>query len=148
MRRNFDEKFAVLKRGPHYAKGHRYNTVKDALEDGAVVMAYGYVLSILISKSCVAEEEKGFNGEGRSFVNNVIQFFVLGLSLYSIALIYTSISHDTIIKHTVKCKYCRKSISEKVSVSSDQDQLPGRSGPRLTFLPGKALRELYELARW
>ena len=39
--RNFDEKFAVLKRGPSYHKHHGYNTVKMAQNDGAVVMTYG-----------------------------------------------------------------------------------------------------------
>ena len=42
--RNFDEKFAVLRGGPGYEVGGRgYTTVKMALEDGAVVMSYGYV---------------------------------------------------------------------------------------------------------
>lgn len=40
--RNFDEKFAVLKKGPRYGEsGQGYTTMKLALEDGAVVMAYG-----------------------------------------------------------------------------------------------------------
>lgn len=41
--RNFEEKFAVLKAGPRYGEGggRGYNTVKLALEDGAVVMAWG-----------------------------------------------------------------------------------------------------------
>jgi len=89
LRRNFNEKFAVLRRGPHYTKGHGYNTLKQALDDGAVVMAYG------------------------SFLNNVFNFLAIGLSLYTIALIYARVSHDSIIKQTVKCKYCRKSISPK-----------------------------------
>ena len=44
--RNFDEKFAVLKAGPHYGQGpgRGYNTMKLALEDGAVIMSWGYVL--------------------------------------------------------------------------------------------------------
>ncbi|KAL8960440.1 MAG: hypothetical protein Q9193_002860 [Seirophora villosa] len=38
--RNLEEKFAVLRQGPEYeARG--YNTLKQALDDGAVVMAYG-----------------------------------------------------------------------------------------------------------
>ncbi len=40
--RNLDEKFAVLRRGAHQAGG--YNTSKQALDDGAVVMAYGFDL--------------------------------------------------------------------------------------------------------
>ncbi|CAF9926725.1 MAG: hypothetical protein HETSPECPRED_006406 [Heterodermia speciosa] len=41
INRNFDEKFAVLKKGPNYEQNSGYNTLKQALEDGAVVMAYG-----------------------------------------------------------------------------------------------------------
>lgn len=40
VNRNLEEKFAVLRRGQHY-KGHGYNTMQQALDDGAVVMAYG-----------------------------------------------------------------------------------------------------------
>ncbi len=39
INKNFEEKFAVLRKGPQYDAG--YNTLKQALEDGAVVMAYG-----------------------------------------------------------------------------------------------------------
>ncbi|KAJ9604377.1 hypothetical protein H2200_011211 [Cladophialophora chaetospira] len=121
LRRNFDEKFAVLRRGPHYTKGHGYNTLKQALDDGAVVMAYGYVN---LTSTFLREEERA-NGRGSSFLNNVINFFALGFSLYAIALIYSSVSHDSIIKKTVKCKYCRKSISPKakrcVNCTSWQD---------------------------
>lgn len=45
IERNFGEKFAVLRAGPRYGEGEGegrgYNTVKVALEDGAVVMAWG-----------------------------------------------------------------------------------------------------------
>ena len=37
--KNLPEMFAVLRKGPHGAKG--YNTVEQAKEDGAVIMAYG-----------------------------------------------------------------------------------------------------------
>jgi len=45
INRNLDEKFAVLQRGPHYntTNGIGYNTLLEAADDGAVVMAYGYV---------------------------------------------------------------------------------------------------------
>lgn len=49
------------------------------------------------------------------FINKVINFLGLGLSLYALAGTYQYFSHDPIIKHTVKCKYCRKRINEKVS---------------------------------
>jgi large conductance mechanosensitive channel len=42
LHRNFDEKFAVLRRGPHYVKEKGYNTLEQARNDGALVLAYGY----------------------------------------------------------------------------------------------------------
>ena len=55
VNRNLDEKFAVLKRGSNYVKDHGYNTMKMALDDGAVVMAYGYVaLSFLLIIQCAS----------------------------------------------------------------------------------------------
>ncbi|KAK0510234.1 hypothetical protein JMJ35_007628 [Cladonia borealis] len=98
--RNFDEKFAVLRRGSGYKEGG-YTTVKMALEDGAVVMSYG------------------------TFINKVFNFFGIGISLYIIANVYTWVSNDAVIKNTVKCKFCRKRISEKaqrcVNCTSWQD---------------------------
>ena len=44
--RNFEEKFAVLRGGPEGKRG--YMTVKQALEDGAVVLRYGYVMPFSI----------------------------------------------------------------------------------------------------
>jgi hypothetical protein len=40
-----DEKFAVLRRGPLFNEtdGIGYNTLKQAADDGAVVLAYGFV---------------------------------------------------------------------------------------------------------
>ena len=38
----------------------------------------------------------------------------VGFSLYLIALMYQFMSKDPIIKRTVKCRFCRKLISEKV----------------------------------
>lgn len=42
LHRNLDEKFAVLRRGPHYVKWNGYNTLEQARDDGALVLAYGY----------------------------------------------------------------------------------------------------------
>lgn len=39
---------------------------------------------------------------------------MLGFALYGLAHFYTMVSHDPIIKHTKKCKYCRQRINEKV----------------------------------
>ncbi|MCJ1456225.1 hypothetical protein MMC28_006585 [Mycoblastus sanguinarius] len=101
INRNFEEKFAVLRGGEHYSEGRRYNTIKMALDDGAVIMAYG------------------------TFLNKLFNFLGVGISLYTIAHVYTWVSKDSIIKNTVKCKFCRKRISEKaqrcVNCTSWQD---------------------------
>lgn len=82
----------MLRGGPRYDRGEAgYNTVEQALDDGAVVLAYG------------------------SFLDKVVRFFIVGFSLYAIGRVYGWASSDNIIKYTVKCKYCRKRISEKVS---------------------------------
>jgi large conductance mechanosensitive channel len=42
----------------------------------------------------------------------------VGFSLYGLAALYQYLSKDPIIKHTVKCRYCRKRINEKVGETS------------------------------
>lgn len=37
---NLDFKFAVLQAGPHYREWGGYNTIDQAQDDGAVIMAY------------------------------------------------------------------------------------------------------------
>lgn len=37
-----DQKFAVLMAGPRYVEGEGYNTLTQARDDGALVLAYGY----------------------------------------------------------------------------------------------------------
>lgn len=51
-----------------------------------------------------------------TFLNKLLSFFGMGLVLYAIAGFYQWVSSDTIIKHSIKCRYCRKRISEKVSL--------------------------------
>lgn len=41
LNKNLEEKFAVLRAGPNLPADGGYNTLKQAQEDGAVVMAYG-----------------------------------------------------------------------------------------------------------
>ncbi len=44
INRNLEEKFAVLRKGLYFnGTEGGYNTLKQALDDRAVVMAYGYV---------------------------------------------------------------------------------------------------------
>ncbi|KAH6659678.1 large-conductance mechanosensitive channel [Truncatella angustata] len=89
LNRNLDEKFAVLQKGPNFGELDGYTTLAIAQEDGAVVLAYGL------------------------FLNKCFNFLGMGLSLYGLAVIYEYLSHDAIIKHTVKCRYCRKQINIK-----------------------------------
>ena len=49
------------------------------------------------------------------FIRHVVSFLCLGLMLYVLASIYQYFSKDDIIKHTVKCRYCKKRVSAKVS---------------------------------
>ncbi|KAJ7066518.1 ion channel [Mycena amicta] len=86
MGRNLPAKFSVLRPGrtPHAT----YNTLAQAAADGAITLAWG------------------------SFVNNLITFFALGAVLYGVAEIYSMLTKESIIKHIVKCKYCRKDVSQ------------------------------------
>lgn len=52
-------------------------------------------------------------------MDNVVNLFGVGLALYLLAQVYVYFSHDPIIKRTVKCKYCRKYISQRVSSYCD-----------------------------
>ncbi|CAK5275801.1 unnamed protein product [Mycena citricolor] len=81
--RNLPAKFAVLRSGPNPP----YNTVEQATEDGAITLAWG------------------------AFLDNLITFFALGAVLYTYAQLYAIFTKESIIKHIVKCKYCRKDIS-------------------------------------
>lgn len=42
LNRNMDQKFAVLSKGPNYASEEGYNTLEQARDDGALVLAWGY----------------------------------------------------------------------------------------------------------
>jgi len=89
INRNIEEKFAVLRSGPNYNSSAGYNTLNQALDDGAVIMAYG------------------------SFIYQIVSFMMVGIALYGLANIFQLLSNDPIIKHTKKCRYCRKRVNEK-----------------------------------
>jgi large-conductance mechanosensitive channel len=59
LHRNLDEKFVVLMRGPHYDKERGYNTLEQARDDGALVMAYGYVRLLVKSSLYLDTKSKG-----------------------------------------------------------------------------------------
>ncbi|KAL4875242.1 large-conductance mechanosensitive channel [Aspergillus karnatakaensis] len=91
LNRNMDEKFAVLRRGPNYEIENGYNTIHQARDDGALVLGYGL------------------------FLETLVNFLGISLTLYALAQVYMFFSRDKIIKRQVKCRYCRKWISEKAS---------------------------------
>ncbi|KAJ7162560.1 gated mechanosensitive channel [Mycena crocata] len=84
MGRNLPAKFAVLRAGPNAP----YNTLKQAAEDGAVTLGYG------------------------AFLDSFVNFFALGAVLYAFAQVYSTFTKESIIKHIVKCQYCRKDVSQ------------------------------------
>jgi large conductance mechanosensitive channel len=43
LNKNMDQKFSVLYKGPNFTEPQGYNTVKQARDDGALVLAYGFV---------------------------------------------------------------------------------------------------------
>lgn len=90
---NLENKFAVLQPGPHHEAWGGYNTVDQAQEDGAIIMAYGV------------------------FLDKTINFVGLGLALYALAGAYQYLSRDPIIKHSVKCRYCKRKTLEEVSIA-------------------------------
>jgi hypothetical protein len=80
----------------------------------------------------------------RAFVNKLVNFLGVGLALYFVAALYDlSGNSDPIIKHMVKCKYCRKKISSRVYYHFF-NPVPFHAD----ILTGEALHQLYKLARW
>lgn len=67
----------------------------------------------------------------------------VGFALYGLANFYQWMSNDPIIKHTIKCPYCRKSISEKVTWP-----FFAVFQVSLLTLVGSPVHQLHELARW
>ncbi|KAF2114085.1 large-conductance mechanosensitive channel, partial [Lophiotrema nucula] len=86
LARNLPEKFAILKHGPNYdgTISNGYNTIDQALGDGAIVFAYG------------------------NFIDKIVRFFVIAVALWIIATVYGRLSDDQIVKKQVKCKFCKK----------------------------------------
>ena len=78
----------------------------------------------------------------RVFLDKTFTFFSLGLVLYGIAQLYAFLSKDSIIKHTVRCPYCRKFVSEKVRATRcSVDSV-------LIDHTGSSLCELHKLVGW
>jgi len=108
MSRNLEEKFLVLRKGPLYSKSGGYNTRHQAIDDGAVILTYGWVLYKLLLTNLTLTRNI------RAFFESLVNFIGIGVVLYFIGTVYGYLSKDSIIKHTVKCRFCRKEISSKV----------------------------------
>ncbi|OAG03041.1 uncharacterized protein CC84DRAFT_1057526, partial [Paraphaeosphaeria sporulosa] len=80
LARNLDEKFATLQHGPNYNAtiANGYNTKDQALNDGAIVFAYG------------------------NFLDKIVRFMLIAVSLWAIASLYSRGSGDNIVKRQVK----------------------------------------------
>ncbi|KAK1216593.1 hypothetical protein PQX77_020767 [Marasmius sp. AFHP31] len=87
MSKNIEEKSLILSKGPHGNEG--YNTRQQALDDGAVIMAYGQL------------------------IDKLLNFIIVGLTIYLITISYGYLINDSIIEHKIYCSYCRKQISAK-----------------------------------
>lgn len=78
------------------------------------------------------------------FLNKLLNFLGIGLTLYALANFYAWVSKDSIIKHTKRCKYCRKWVSEKVYILG----MISASGSSTNSTTGTTLCKLYQLAGW
>ncbi|PPR00623.1 hypothetical protein CVT24_005484 [Panaeolus cyanescens] len=110
LSQNMEEKFLILRAGPNWSQG--YNTRQQATDDGAVILSYG------------------------AFCYRLVNFVAIGIVLYLIANIYGYLSKDSIIRHTTKCTYCRKEISEKAKrCPMCTSWLDGREEKESTAIP-------------
>ncbi|KAJ5312225.1 hypothetical protein PENANT_c011G09579 [Penicillium antarcticum] len=89
LNRNMDQKFAVLSKGPNFSHEIGYNTLRQARDDGALVLAYGV------------------------FIETFLNFLGVSLTLYAVGHLYMFIFHNKIIKPTVRCPYCKQYISDQ-----------------------------------
>lgn len=74
------------------------------------------MLSLWHMGGCISRlsRRQRLNNPSSAFLDKALSFLSLGLALYVIAQLYGYFSKDSIIKHTVRCTYCRKYVSEKV----------------------------------
>ena len=48
------------------------------------------------------------------FLSKVVHFFAVGFALYTLAMLYQSLTDEEIVEYTKNCRYCDKKITEKV----------------------------------
>lgn len=52
------------------------------------------------------------------FIETILNFMGVSLTLFAVAHLYMAVSHNKIIKPTVRCRYCKKFISAEVRIQS------------------------------
>jgi hypothetical protein len=70
-------------------------------------------------------------------MDSIVNFFAIGFVLYILARIYGAVTSESIIKHSYKCKYCRKEIPETVCIDSNnlsEQFIHFVSGSKMRFL--------------
>lgn len=109
----------MLQAGENYKNWGGYNTIEQAQNDGAVVLSCKRLVRVFTLPApshhfCPSQNiHKAPRADG-VFLNKTMNFIGLGMALYGLASLYEYFSKDPIIKHTVKCRYCRKHVNEKV----------------------------------
>ena len=81
-----------------------------------------------------------------------MSLFTVGLVLYVVGLLYSSFAKESIIKRQIKCRYCKKYISEKVMHSRPCLNPLGLSRTRLddasTAAAGKTAERILSVEGW
>lgn len=112
-----DEKFAVLSKGPNFNFENGYNTLRQAREDGALVLAYGYVTRYSMKRG-IWIQLLILTRLRSAFIETLLNFLGVSLTLYAVGHLYMLIFQNKIIKPTVRCPYCKQFIGEAVRGST------------------------------
>jgi len=67
----------------------------------------------ILSKDATTDKKPLFS----TFLDKVISFVGVGVTMYAIVNLYTFFTQDTLIQQKTKCGYCRKEISGKVHIN-------------------------------
>jgi hypothetical protein len=85
---------------------------------------------------------------GRVFIETVLNFLGVSLTLYAVGHLYMVIFHQRVIKPTVRCPYCKQYIGEAVSqLDLEFWGVFGFALADLVFV-GASVSALFVLAGW
>jgi len=94
----------------HIGPGWPYQTVQDALDDGAVVLAWGHVSLFVVDYLLLAfKNPTSLFVRNRSssvywqFIDRTVNFFILGVILFLVAQAYQLVSKDKCV--TFSCSW-------------------------------------------